>query len=285
MCGGLVLYFHLSLRLVCTIYYLPTHVFFLKKFTYPRVEEMPALACPTLPGIWVTVAGLGEGGKEAPILVGILSCDQDLEDSTLEETLSEVVLKARERLGQDVAIVVGGNRALLKSSSSPSGLQSLTWSSPGPSQFLLHSPQLPLEPEPLAKLGEFEEYYGPVMVNLSAGGGALVCTLRTTGCPTCNLGFPSLAALEEHRQKPQHKRSLMLTRFVTGLLTLIPTYNAVHRLQHQKAELTKSPHEFGLEVTLLPGYPNVHQNPGGPVEVIEHPFLKGQCSFPPFGLK
>ena len=80
---------------------------------------MPALASPTLPGIWVTVAGLGEGGKEAPILVGILSCDQDLEDSTLEETLSEVVLKARERLGQDVAIVVGGNRALQKSSSSP----------------------------------------------------------------------------------------------------------------------------------------------------------------------
>ena len=39
------------------------------------------------------------------------------------------------------------------------------------------------------------------------------------------------------------------------------------RLQHQKAELTKSPHEFGLEVTLLPGYPNVFQNPGGPVEV------------------
>ena len=33
------------------------------------------------------------------------------------------------------------------------------------------------------------------------------------------------------------------------------------------AELTKSPHEFGLEVTLLPGYPNVYQNPGGPIEV------------------
>ena len=60
-----------------------------------RVEEIPALACPNLPGIWVTVAGLGEGGKEAPILVGILSCDQDLEDSTFEETLSEVVMKAR----------------------------------------------------------------------------------------------------------------------------------------------------------------------------------------------
>ena len=59
-----------------------------------RVEEIPALACPNLPGIWVTVAGLGEGGKEAPILVGILSCDQDLEDSTFEETLSEVVVKA-----------------------------------------------------------------------------------------------------------------------------------------------------------------------------------------------
>ena len=43
------------------------------------------------------------------------------------------------------------------------------------------------------------------------------------------------------------------------------------RLQHQMAELTKSPHEFGLEVTLLPGYPNVYQNPGGPVEV---PLLK-----------
>ena len=54
--------------------------------------------------MWVTVAGLGEGGKEAPILVGILSCDEDLKDLTLEETLSEVVVKARERLGQDVAI-------------------------------------------------------------------------------------------------------------------------------------------------------------------------------------
>ena len=34
------------------------------------------------------------------------------------------------------------------------------------------------------------------------------------------------------------------------------------------SDLTKSPHEFGLEVTLLPGYPNVYQNPGGPIEVI-----------------
>ena len=119
---------------------------------------MPALACPTLPGIWVTVAGLGEGGKEAPILVGILSCDQDIVISDLEENLSEVVVKARERLGQDVAIVVGGNKSLQKSSSSPIGLQSLTWSSPGPSQFLLHSPQLPLKPEPLDKLGELRSW-------------------------------------------------------------------------------------------------------------------------------
>ena len=54
----------------------------------------------------------------------------------------------------------------------------------------------------------------------------------------------------------------------TQLLALIPT-----RLQHQKAELTKSPHEFGLEVSLLPGYPNVYQNPGGPVEVPSTVFL------------
>ena len=104
--------------------------------------------------MWVTVAGLGEGGKEAPILVGILSCDEDLKDLTLEETLSQVVVKARERLGQEVAIVIGGNRPLQKSSSSPVGLQSLTWLSPGPSQFLLHSPQLPLQPESLARLGK-----------------------------------------------------------------------------------------------------------------------------------
>ena len=45
--------------------------------------------------MWVTVAGLGEGGKEAPILVGILSCDEDLKDLTLEETLSQVVVKAQ----------------------------------------------------------------------------------------------------------------------------------------------------------------------------------------------
>ena len=131
-----------------------SYLFITRFYILSRVEEMPALASPTLPGIWVTVSGLGEGGKEAPILVGILSCDQDLQDSTLEETLSEVVVKARERLGQGVAIVVGGNRALQKSSSSPISLQSLTWSNPGPSQFLLHSPLLPLQPEPLAKLGQ-----------------------------------------------------------------------------------------------------------------------------------
>ena len=141
-----------------------------------RVEEIPALACPNLPGIWVTVAGLGEGGKEAPILVGILSCDQDLEDSTFEETLSEVVVKARERLSQDVAIVVGGNRALQRSSSSPIGLQSLTWSRPGPSQFLLHSPQLPLEPEPLAKLGELRAVLVLTEINLPN-----VCRRRRAG--------------------------------------------------------------------------------------------------------
>ena len=53
----------------------------------------------------------------------------------------------------------------------------------------------------------------------------------------------------------------------------------LHRLQHQKAELTKSPHEFGLEVTLLPGYPNVYQNPGGPVEVPRISFLKTVLQF------
>ena len=66
----------------------------------------------------------------------------------------------------------------------------------------------------------------------------------------------------------------ILTRFYywgIQLLTFIPL-----RLQHQKAELTKSSHEFGLEVSLLPGYPNVCRNPGGPVEVLRTPFLN--CS-------
>ena len=60
----------------------------------------------------------------------------------------------------------------------------------------------------------------------------------------------------------------ILTRFATGAFNCSPLYIPHHRLQDENVELTKSPHEFGLAVSLLQGNPNVFQDPGGPVEVL-----------------
>ena len=60
----------------------------------------------------------------------------------------------------------------------------------------------------------------------------------------------------------------ILTRFATGAFNCSPLYIPHHRLQDKNVELTKSPHEFGLAVSLLRGNPNVFQDPGGPVEVL-----------------
>jgi hypothetical protein len=219
VCGGLLVHWHHKLR----------------------VEEVVSLASPDFPGVWLTVGGspLVGGGRDRVTVVGIVSCSQEV--TGLEEHLASCVTKVRERFGQEVEVVVGGNRVLDRGAAGPV-LQQLTWSSPGERQFLLHSPSLPLVPEGVAGLGR----------------GALLCSLRPTGCTVCSLGFHSEQELVKHRLTPEHRRAMVLASFGGKL-----------------SSLTQSPHSLGLEVTLhQEGVEGVSQEEGGLLTVITQPGLQ-----------
>ena len=98
VCGGLALYFSQSLK----------------------VEELSALASAAAPGVWVTVAA--PELQAAPTVVGVLFCAKDL-----EQHIAECVAKVRERFGEQVPVVVGGNRALERGEDTPEVLEGLEW--------------------------------------------------------------------------------------------------------------------------------------------------------------
>ena len=212
VCGGLALYFSQSLK----------------------VEELPALASAAAPGVWVSVAAPELQAR--PIVVGVLSCAEDTVG--LEQHIAESVAKVRERFGEQVPVVVGGNRALERSEDTPEVLEGLEWRRVGPGQFLLHSAQLELQPEVLESLG----------------GGALLCTLRSHGCTACRLALPSEEALVEHRLGNHHRRTLIL-----------------NKLRRDLPDITKSPHALGLEVGLEVGSLATQAAPSSPVEVVAMP--------------
>jgi len=211
VCGGMTLYYSQSLR----------------------VEELPALASAAAPGVWVTVSA--PESQARPTVVGVLSCTEDTVG--LEQHIAESVAKVRERFGEQVALVVGGNRALERGEDTPEVLEGLEWRRVGPGQFLLHSSQLELQPEALESLG----------------GGALLCTLRSHGCTVCRLALPSEEALVEHRRGNHHRRSLIL-----------------NKLRRDLPDLTKSPHALGLELGLEVGSVATQATPGM-VEVVTRP--------------
>ena len=216
VCGGLLVHWHHKLR----------------------VEEVQSLASADYPGVWLTVGGspLAGGRRDRVTVVGIISCSEEV--AGLEEHLAASVTKARERFGQEVEVVVGGNRLLDRAVAGPV-LQQLVWSCPGERQFLLHSPSLPLVPEGVPSLGR----------------GAMLCSLRPTGCTVCSIGFHSEQELVLHRLTPEHRRAMVLASFGGKL-----------------SSLTQSPHSLGLEVTLLPeGVEGVSQEGGGLVTVTTQP--------------
>ena len=215
VCGGLVLHYHHTLR----------------------VQELQNLSSSQFPGVWVSVAGspvLGET-KERITVIGIFSC---AEVTGLESHLSDCMDRVREKLGAEVEVVVGGNQSLEQTPTSPKSLESMVWMCPGPGQFLLHSPTLHLRPELVTDLGR----------------GAVLGSLRPTGCSVCSVGFRSETELLEHRMTSEHKRKLILQLF-----------------QQQKPSLTKSPHSLGLEVSLVGEEAGVVQRVEGLVEVEAEP--------------
>ena len=150
----------------------------------------------------------------------------------LEGQVARAVAGARERLGEEVEVLVVGIRQALQDGRvvAPEGL---VWASPSPSTFLLHSVSL-----------------RPAACTVATG--ALAVALPSTGCSTCNLALVSAAALAEHRETSQHKRN-------EEFLEVRPSLGLARR------------HPLGLEVTLVPGDARVAGGPPEAVVVDSHP--------------
>ena len=133
----------------------------------------PQLPSLSPPGLWVAVSSGPVRGRVAELwtVVGFLASPV----TDLEGQVARAVAGARERLGEEVEVLVVGIRQALQDGRvvAPEGL---VWASPSPSTFLLHSASL-----------------RPAACTVATG--ALAVALPSTGCSTCNLALVSAAAL------------------------------------------------------------------------------------------
>ena len=190
----------------------------------------PQLPSLSPPGLWVAVSAGPVRGRVAELwtVVGFLASPA----TDLEGQVARAVADARERLGEEVEVLVVGIRQALQDGRVVAP-EWLMCASSSPSTFLLHSASL-----------------RPAACTVATG--ALAVALPSTGCSTCNLALGSAAALAEHRETSQHKRN-------EEFLEVRPSLGLARR------------HPLGLEVTLVPGDARVAGGPPEAVVVDSHP--------------
>ena len=210
VCGGLVLHYHKSLR----------------------VEELPSLVSTTFPGIWVAVRKAPVRGvlqEEVTVVGAVFSSGS----TGLEAHLAACFVKVKKRFGSAVSVMVAGNQGSPLQNGSEvalEGLQSLMWVSPSPSTFLLHSTSVRPTFKALQGLGP----------------SSLLCSLPSTGCPTCNLALKSESELAKHKDGEQHRRNIEFSS--------LRQYVAVEKR-----------HPLGLEVEVVAGTEGVTGAPPQPI--------------------